>query len=131
VKFTFGSWRNHVARGLLIVGAVVVSRVIVPELPRKNLLKLDLGAAGQAVGRIELEWTRDGEDSPRGGASLRFKEKAPKLVVFPLDLTTGDYSFQVVLHRNSDPSAGQSATTFRRHLRLGGGETTVSLYRHP
>jgi hypothetical protein len=131
VRLELGSWRKNVARVALIVGAVLAARMIVPELPRKNVLKLDLQSANFPVSRIDLEWTRDGEDAPGGGATLRFPEKAPKLVVFPLDLRTGDYSFQVVLHGDCSPQLGQSATTFRRHLRLEGGETTVTLYRHP
>ena len=116
---------------MLIVGAGLAAGTIVTELPRKNVLKLELESAGCPTSRIDLEWTRDGDDAPGGGATLHFPEKAPKLVVFPLDLRTGDYWFQVVLHRDCSPPLGQFATTFRRHLRLDGGETTVSLYRHP
>jgi hypothetical protein len=119
------------ARALLIVGAGLAARVLVPELPRKNVLKLKLEQAGCPVSEIDLEWGREGDDAPGGGATLRFPEKAPKLVVFPLDLRTGDYWFQVVLHRDCRPPLGQSATIFRRHLRLDGGETTVDIYRHP
>jgi len=131
VRSVPGQWRKNVARVLLVVGAAVVARVLVPSLPRKNVLRLDFGSIDCPSGRIDLEWTREGDDAPGGGATLRFPEKVPKLVVFPLDLRTGDYWFQVVLHSDCRPPLGQSATTYRRHLRLDGGETTVHLDRHP
>lgn len=125
------SWSKNVARVVLLVGAALVARVIVPSLPRKNELRLDIRSANCPIVRIDLEWTRDGEDTPGGGATLRFPRKVPKLVVFPLDLRTGDYWFQVVLHSDCSPPLGRSTKTYRRHLRLDGGETTVHLNRPP
>jgi hypothetical protein len=116
---------------VLIVGAALVARVIAADLPRKNVLRLDLAPTDCPVGQIDIEWTRAGEDEPDGGATLRFPEKAPKLVVLPLDLRTGDYWFQVVLHRDCTGQVAQPAMSYRRHLRLDGGETTLRLYRHP
>lgn len=126
-----GSWRSLVARTLLLVGAGGVAHLLIREIPRTNTLKLDVGSAGPSVKRVDLEWTPAGDDAPGGGVTLRFPEKAPKLVVFPLDLRTGDYWFQVVLHRDCEASLGRCSTMYRRHLRLGGGDTTVSLGRRP
>jgi hypothetical protein len=76
---------------------------------------------------MDLTWTQVGDDDASGGASLRFKPKAPKLVEHPVVVQDGDYWLEVVLYRGGPRLEATPMTSYRRRLKFNGGETTVFL----
>ena len=117
------SWRRTAARAALVIGIVVAGGTLLPEIPRENQIRLQLEQAEGPVSRVDLTWTRVGAEAPAGGVSLRFPEKAPKLIEHSVSLREGDYRLDVVVHDPSPGPTGTSASTHRLHL--AGGETTV------
>jgi hypothetical protein len=122
-----GSWRRTAARASVVVGVALAASAVLPEIPKENLIRLQLKQASGPISRVDLTWTRVGTNTPAGGVSLRFREKAPKLVEHSVLLREGDYRLDVVVHDARPGPAGTSTSTHRLHL--AGGETTVFVAR--
>lgn len=121
------SWRRKAARPLIVVGVGAAVWTLVPEIPKENVVRLRLDPTVAPASQVDLTWTESGSTLPSAGVSLRFPEKAPKLVEHSVSLRDGEYQLDVVIHGAHRGPTGNSETSYRRRLHLRGGEVTVFL----
>lgn len=115
-------WRRYLALGLAAVAVLVLAMGLVPNWPQNQHVVFQVQAP-ENVESIVATWTREGDDSPRGGTKSSFASGAPSRIDRELSLPNGTYIFAVGVKRRV---GRELVETSREHrVRLEGREVTV------
>ncbi len=115
-------WQRPVGVVLLLVGLATAALRLAPEWPVRQQLVLKVEAPG-SVRELHATWTREGEDSPRGGTRSSFPSGAPTTIERSVSLPNGDYALSVTVTRRVGRERVETMRTHR--LRLEGRPVTV------
>jgi len=89
------TWRKRVAKGALLIGALVVGGVVVRAYPRDVALRYDLGAGHRAFVEVRLSYS--GDEGEMAGASFRQPEGMPERLDHRVELAPGRYRVAATL----------------------------------
>jgi len=98
----FVAHRERLARLIALLGVIVVGLVLVPHLPRKVDVEIELGPSHREIVEVRVAYVKDGEELH--GVSFSFPDGAPGQVRHSVSLPAGDFE----VHTELRPSHGQS-----------------------
>jgi hypothetical protein len=148
---TAKEWRARLARLLLFGGLAGAVAVILPALPREQILSFRLEER-ELVEELRATWSVEGREQPEGGVTLHFSGSPPRTVRHTVSLPNGPYVLDISVRHADDPRSGQThakatdsvageapsrvgselrrepaTTTYVRRVNLEGGETIIRL----
>ncbi len=122
--------RRSLARALIVAGAVAAAVLVMPTLPRENVLVLRLPPQSGRVCRLRIDWRNTLEKDVVGGVSLEILTSRPARVNYSFRAPPGDYQLTAAIlrpRRNMDCKSELVALPMRDHrVRLEGGTTKIS-----
>ena len=121
-------WRRLAARAALIGGLALLVAVVFPTVPREQTFVFRVSDAS-TVRRLDVSFTREGEQRPESGVTLRYPVAAPATVRHTASLENGRWLLTIGVER--ELSSGRKETSFERRVTLEGGETVVVLEDSP
>jgi hypothetical protein len=98
----FEAHRQRLARLTMLLGLIVVGLVLLPHVPRKVDVELELGRSHREIVEVRVTYVKDGEELH--GVSFSFPHGAPGQVRHSVSLPPGDFE----VHTELRPSHGQS-----------------------
>ncbi len=118
--------RFSAARRLLVGAAVaLVAWKLLPAVPRKQELTIDLGERSETIRALSLTWVSV-ESGHEGGVRWRYPRGAPRRVTHSLSLLDGAYELRLAARRShASDEAGGEETELRRRVTLEGRPTLV------
>jgi hypothetical protein len=116
------AWRRIGTRVTLLAGALAVVLVLLPAVPREQVLLLQVGAGASAV---EASFTAEGDATPQSTLRLHFPSGSPARVRHVLSLRNGRYLVRATVERG--PSGSRTETSYERRVTLEGGKTVLFL----
>ena len=112
--------RKLLARVVLFGGLAFGLTRVLPELPREQLLEVDLSGPGE-LDRVDVQLTREGETEPRRGFSLPLAGTRRKLR-HRVELPHGQYTLDAQLLDKKGKE-----THVSRRITLDGSEVRVKI----
>src|SRR4051812_38344785 len=98
----FAAHRPLLSRLTALLGVAVVALVLLPHVPRKVDVELELGPSHREIVEVRVAYVKDGEELH--GVSFSFPDGAPGLVRHSVSLPPGDFE----VHTELRPSDGHS-----------------------
>jgi hypothetical protein len=89
------TWRKRVAKGALLIGALVVGGVVARAYPRDVALRYDLGAGHEALVEVRLSYS--GDEGEMAGAAFREPGGMPERLDHEVELSPGHYRVAATL----------------------------------
>jgi len=90
-----GSWQRRVAKGALLIGALVVGGVVARAYPRDVVLRYDLGTSHRSLVEVQLSYA--GDDGEVAGVSFREPGGMPEQLDHRVELSPGHYRVAATL----------------------------------
>lgn len=123
-------FRGTLARASLVGGVGLALVTLLPAVPRRQTLVVEMRARLHPVRRIDIAWTPEGDVRASGGVTLRFPGAAPEVLRQTVSLPNGNYLLDIAVEREAmaAPGPGRKTTqTYQRRVTLQGDETRLSL----
>jgi len=119
-------WRRGLSRVLLAIAALAVAAVLGKEWPKDQIVHYVLGNSAGRVEEVDASWLAAGqpgqsEESLRDVSFRYALGQAPRVVTHEPRLPDGDYTVKIEIVAESRRNVVQ------RHVRLGGGATSIDL----
>jgi hypothetical protein len=115
---------------LLAAGIALAVTQLIPALPSNHDLSIDLPTGPGVVRRLDLTWSRIGDEGHAGGVRLAVPATSTKTVHHTLRAPDGPYEIELVVQRRLDEGT-LSETSHHRRVTLGGGQTRIVLEPKP
>ncbi len=117
---------QRVSTALLVAAALAVATVLGKHWPRDQTVHYVLGSAAERVEEIDASWIAGDKDDESQESlrdvSFRYAPgHAPRVVTHEPRLPDGDYTVKIEIVAESRRNVVQ------RHVRLGGGPTSIDL----